>query len=147
MKEHENMNPLDKDVVYRRVGHLERILQHLERNSQTGLDDYLKNEDLQAAVERRLQVAAQICIDISNYLIARLRLELPDEEENIFTNLAKANIISVALAKKMRSLIGFRNILVHEYIGVDSELVHHNLKQNLSDFREFIAAVTKYIEL
>ncbi|MEO0071247.1 MAG: DUF86 domain-containing protein [candidate division WOR-3 bacterium] len=105
----------------------------------------MKDEDLQAAVERRLQLAPQICIDITNYLLARLRLELPEEEENLFLNLAKAKIISWELAEKMKGLVRFRNILVHEYLGVDPELVHKDLKENLIDFRRFIAEITGYI--
>ncbi|MEO0115277.1 MAG: HepT-like ribonuclease domain-containing protein [candidate division WOR-3 bacterium] len=34
---------------------------------------------------------------------------------------------------------------MHEYLGVDPESVYQNLKQNLNDFREFIAAITGYI--
>ena len=113
---------------------MERILLTLEKNAQINRADYLKNEDLQAAVERRLQLATQICIDVANYLLARLRLELPDEEENLFLSLAKAEIIGSALAEKMKGLVRFRNILVHEYLGVDPELFYQNLKQNLSDF-------------
>lgn len=145
MKEQEIMSPLDKEIVYRRLNRLERILLTLEKNAQVNREDYLKNEDLQAAVERRLQLAAQICIDVANYLLARQRLELPDEEENLFLSLAKAEIIGSALAEKMKGIVRFRNILVHEYLGVDPELVYRNLKQNLSDFREFIAAITGYI--
>lgn len=93
MNEQEIMNPLDKEIVYRRLNRLERILSILEKDSQASREDHLKNEDLQAAVEWRLQLAAQICIDVANYLLARLRLELPDEEENLFLSLAKAEII------------------------------------------------------
>lgn len=139
------MSPLDKEIIYRRLNRLEKILITLEKNSAVPLKEYLKDEDLQAAVERRLQLAPQICIDITNYLLARLRLELPEEEENLFLNLAKAKIISWELAEKMKGLVRFRNILVHEYLGVDPELVHKDLKENLIDFRRFIAEITGYI--
>ncbi|MEO0115278.1 MAG: HepT-like ribonuclease domain-containing protein [candidate division WOR-3 bacterium] len=94
------MGPLDKEIIYRRLNRLDRILSTLEKNASVNREDYLKNEDLQAAVERRLQLATQICIDIANYLLARKRLELPDEEENLFLRLAKAEIINSAVADK-----------------------------------------------
>lgn len=139
------MNSIDKEIIYRRLIRLERILLILENKAQMTLDAYLKNDDLQAAVERRLQLAAQICIDVANYLLARLRLELPEEEENLFLTLAKSKIIDPELAEKMKGLVRFRNILVHEYLGVNPELVHHNLQQNLEDFRGFIVAITSYV--
>ncbi len=139
------MSPLDKEIIYRRLNRLERIILTLEKNAQLDLKEYLSNEDLQAAVERRLQLAAQICIDITNYLLARLRLELPEEEENIFLSLAKGKVISRESAEKMKGLVRFRNILVHEYLMVDPELVYKNLQENLDDFRRFIAEITRYI--
>lgn len=45
----------------------------------------------------------------------------------------------------MKGLVRFRNILVHEYLGIDPELIHHNLGQNLNDLREFITAITGYV--
>lgn len=134
------MNPLDKEIIYRRLNRLEKILLTLEKNAQVSNEDYLKNEDLQAAVERRLQLAAQICIDIANYLLARLRLELPEKEENLFLILAKAKIVKEELAEKMKGL-------VREYLGVDPELVYKNLREDIGDFRKFIAEITRYIEI
>jgi len=77
------------------------------------LDVYLDDEDLQAAVERRLQLAAQEYIDIANYLISRLRLEIPDDESNLFLVLSRSGIIPCKLGEKLKGLIRFRNILVH----------------------------------
>jgi len=59
----------DKKVIAKRLGRLERELHALERFSSIPLERYLGDEDLQAIVERRLQVLTQIAIDIANYLI------------------------------------------------------------------------------
>ena len=49
--------------------------------------------------------------------------------------LLEHRILSPELAKAMQGMIGFRNVLVHEYEDVDHQLVHENLSQRLVDFK------------
>ena len=44
----------------------------------------------------------------------------------------------------MRKAVGFRNVLVHDYIEVDDEIVVGRLK-GLSDLDEFVNQVTAYV--
>ena len=88
-------------------------------------------------VERRLQLSIQVCIDIANYLIAHLGLKVPDEQENVFAVLGQEGIISPDLAQRMVGMVRFRNILVHDYLEIDSSIVHSHLTQRLADFDQF----------
>ena len=40
-------------------------------------------------------------------------------------------------------MIGFRNVLVHEYLKFDHELVYDVLHNNPGDFRELMAALVR----
>jgi uncharacterized protein YutE (UPF0331/DUF86 family) len=40
------------------------------------------------------------------------------------------------MKEKLKTMRGFRNILVHRYAEVDDELVFDNLR-NINDFKEF----------
>ncbi|MDZ7261518.1 MAG: DUF86 domain-containing protein [candidate division KSB1 bacterium] len=135
----------DKEIIYKRLNKLEKELKALEKHSSVSLEQYLEDGDLQAVVERRLQVLAQIAMDIGNYLVTRKRLEIPEEEENVFIVLGKAKILSWKLSQKMKGLVRFRNILVHNYLEIDPEIVYENLKNNLSDFRKFAEEISKYL--
>jgi len=92
---------------------------------------------MQMIVERRLQLSIQACTDIANYLIARLGLRVPDSQENVFAVLGAEGIITPDLAQRMVGMVQFRNILVHDYLDIDSRLVHSHLSQRLSDFEQF----------
>lgn len=111
------------------------------------LADYSQSDDIQTIIERKLQLGIQTCIDITNYLISRKRLRIPDEEGNIFVVLSEEGIIGKELAKRMKGMVNFRNILVHEYLEIDNELVHRNLTQNLHDFNEFAQGIIQYLDL
>lgn len=101
------------------------------------LDEYLDDGNIQAIVERRLQLAIQVCMDIANYLIGQLGLSAPDEQENVFLVLGREGVISSDLAKRMVGMVRFRNILVHDYLEIDSNIVYRNLAEGLDDFDEF----------
>ena len=42
-------------------------------------------------------------------------------------------------------MIGSRNVLVHEYLDIDREIVHENLKERLGDFRELSQAFAQLL--
>jgi len=85
-------------------------------------------------------------MDITNYIIARKNLHVPNEEENIFQVLAQNGIIEDSLAERMKGMVNFRNILVHEYMEIDNEIVHQHLNENLKDFDSFARSIVDYLE-
>lgn len=104
---------------------------------QASLDEYLDDENLQAIVERRLQLSIQVCMDIASYLIAQLGLRSPDEPENVFVVLGREGILSPELANRLVGMVRFRNILVHDYLDIDSGIVHTHLSDEIDDFDQF----------
>jgi len=91
---------LDIRVIEVRLRKLNKNVGRLKKHSHISLAEYLKDEDLQAIAERNLQISIQCCIDIGNYIISRQRLEVPDEETNVFVILAQNKIISSELADR-----------------------------------------------
>ncbi|TEB08242.1 hypothetical protein Psch_01797 [Pelotomaculum schinkii] len=136
----------DKSVVLLRLAKLDEYVSRLKRFEPVGLQEYLGNQDMQAVVERYLQLSIQVCIDIANYIIARKRLSFPFEQENIFLLLGKAGIIPNDLANRIKGIVSFRNILVHDYMEINPEKVYGILKHSFNDFDEFARASVYFIE-
>lgn len=44
-------------------------------------------------------------------------------------------------------MIGFRNLLVHEYEAVDPSRVYQYLQDNLNDFDRFFEQIAQYLKL
>jgi len=137
---------LDKKVIEARLRRLDRSVTKLKRFAKINRADYLANEDYHDLVERNFQVAIQTCIDIANYIIAQENLPVPDEEANIFRTLTKAKILPSNLGEGIKGMVGFRNILVHEYLGIDHSLVYDLLQNRLSDFNNFAKAIVAFLE-
>ena len=122
---------------------LDAYLRSLRQVQTVPLDEYLDDDGIQTYVERKLQLAIQVCMDIGNYLIGQLGLAVPDEPENVFAVLGREGIIDRELARRMMGMVRFRNILVHDYLDIDSQIVYHNLTDELGDFDQFSQAVVK----
>ena len=45
--------------------------------------------------------------------------------------------IEALLAERMRGWAGFRNVLVHDYIGIDHGIAYAAIREELDDLAEF----------
>lgn len=95
--------------------------------------------------DRNLQVAAECVFDIGGHIIAEDGLGVPGDYEDIIKILGAKKVLSRRLAKRLKGLGGFRNLLVHDYMGIDYSLIYARLKDSLGDFSDFIKEVHRYI--
>lgn len=105
-----------------------------------------KNKLLQDALARRLQLALEICIDISMHLISGLNLPIKDTAVDAVKLLGQEKILDKSLAEKMVDAAKFRNLLVHGYAKIDYDHVAKNYKTDLNDIRAFAQAVVNFLE-
>ncbi|MCS7185718.1 MAG: DUF86 domain-containing protein, partial [Armatimonadota bacterium] len=71
---------------------------------------------------------------------------LPAEEDDIFEKLVRASVISDEMAKTLRRMKGFRNILVHEYGRLDDQIVFDIVVNRISDFEAFKREVLEALQ-
>ena len=72
------------------------------------------------------------------------RVKLLEESECIDL-LKKHDYVDGDLALKLTAMTGLRNILVHEYINVDTDKLY-GLLDSVSDFKEFVNCIQSHIE-
>jgi len=66
---------------------------------------------------------------------------VPDEAENVFAVLGREDVIEPDLTRRMVRMVRFRNILVHDYLDIDLQIVYHNLTDELGDFDRFAQTI------
>lgn len=137
---------MDKKVIEVRLKKLDHAVSRLKRIQQISKDEYTNNQDYQDIAERNFQVAIQTCIDIANYIIAGQNLLVPDEQENVFIVLGKNGVLPEKLIEKIKGMVSFRNILVHNYLYTDPNQVYDILQNQLSDFNSFAKAIINNLE-
>ncbi len=136
---------MDTSSVVERLRKLKEYVEELQPYVRLSLAEYLANKERQRAIERSLQLAAQVCIDIGNYLVAYYGLQTPDRPENIFAILGREKLITEPLAERMIGLVRFRNILVHGYLVVDPVKVQMALAQDTDLFLEFAQEIEELL--
>ncbi|MCX6576355.1 MAG: DUF86 domain-containing protein, partial [Candidatus Aminicenantes bacterium] len=60
--------------------------------------------------------------------------------------LHEEKIISSALAEKMARMVGFRNIIAHDYEKLDYGIVYDVLQRRLKDVAAFLAKISAVIK-
>ncbi|WP_424945748.1 type VII toxin-antitoxin system HepT family RNase toxin [Candidatus Spongiihabitans sp.] len=96
-------------------------------------EDFLRQDAIVANLHR----ACEQCIDMANHLIRVKKLGLPTETADSFRLLGKAGIIDAELEKKLIGMVGFRNIVIHEYQKINYRLVEDVVKKHADDLITF----------
>ena len=133
----------EMDVVLSKINVIKNCLMAIEKAT-------LKEKDpdfLLSIYELNLQRAIQACIDLANVIIAKEGLGLPNSYRQSFEIINKHQIIDDALTTKMTSMVGFRNISVHDYGEINPEIVHSIIKNHLVDFDAFYTVILNRAKL
>ena len=125
-------------MLKEKIKRLEENLVTLEEfRKNISLDDLLRDKIKQWALRYRILECVQEIIDISCALVSSNNLGNPKNYRECVEILIKNGYISEELGKRLISMVGLRNLLVHEYIKIDLFRLYEFLN-NLNDFREFI---------
>jgi len=86
----------------------------------------------------------EACVDVAQHICATEGWGPPADNGDAVRLLGEHGVLTTELATSMRKAVGFRNVLVHDYIEVDDEIVVGRLK-SLSDLDEFVRQVAAYV--
>ncbi len=131
------------DVVLSKINIIKNCIMSIEKASVKETDE----DFLLSIFELNLQRAVQASIDLANVILAKEGLGLPNTYKQSFEILVKHSVISSEMSSKMKSMVGFRNISVHDYSAVKPEIVHSIVKNNLKDFENFYVLVLERARL
>jgi uncharacterized protein YutE (UPF0331/DUF86 family) len=80
-------------------------------------------------------------MDVADHVVADHRLRVPETGAESFEILAEANLLPRELGESLASMVGFRNILVHDYTRLDPAIVMRVLRTDVDDLSRFREAV------
>lgn len=93
-----------------------------------------------------LQIAVQHIVDISSHILASQQLAVPQSYKEIIFEMGRNKVIPYEFAERIDGMAGFRNVVVHQYLSVDPQLVWNVLKNHLDDFTLFSDHIYDYLE-
>ena len=104
--------------------------------------DYLRQD----AIGMNLQRACELAIDIANHLIKIKKLGLPQDSKDSFALLQRAGLIGVEQMNALQAMVGFRNILVHEYRRLDLRVLVDVIERRMRELLNFANAALKAVD-
>jgi uncharacterized protein YutE (UPF0331/DUF86 family) len=133
------------DIVLNKKERIERCILQIKKYYALN-QECLFEEDFfkQDAIGINLQRLCELTIDLANHIVKKYKLGLPKESKTSFEILTHEKIIPEDLAKEMIGMIGFRNILVHEYQKVDLRIMKAIIENHLDDFVSFTNCLLKF---
>jgi uncharacterized protein YutE (UPF0331/DUF86 family) len=126
------------DIILSKKISIERCLKQIDQyyRMETSMP-FIKDQLRLDAVAMNLQRAAELTIDIANHLVKIRKLGLPRDSRESFTLLAQARIIDETMMRKLQGMVGFRNILVHEYQELNMQILVDVIEHRTQDLLEF----------
>jgi uncharacterized protein YutE (UPF0331/DUF86 family) len=106
--------------------------------------DFDQDPYLRDIVERNLEVAAQCCIAVSHRSISLEGAQKPVDYYDAILRMGELDVLPAHFARHLAPLVGFRNILVHQYLAVDWDEVYRAL-HSLEDLKQFADSVRRWL--
>lgn len=122
-----------------------------------GVDLDVLRAERDAAAERRadpiwlrgvkytLVTAVEGCIDVAQHMAASESWGPPHDNGDALRLLARHGVVAPEVAENLARAVGFRNILVHEYVTVNDDIVLGVL-DDPSDLEAFVAGVLGWLD-
>ncbi len=133
---------VDQAVIERLLVQLEEYFRDLDEvKSKYMLVDYKKNKIIRRYTERTLQVAIEVCLDLASHIISYKGFREPLDNKDCFQVLRENDIIPADLADRLKRMAQFRNVVVHDYIRINPEIVYAIVHRNIPDIVAFAKAI------
>ena len=129
------------DVVLNKAAVIERCLARIDAEY-VGHEDSLETDlTRQDSIILNLLRACEAAIDLAMHETRILKLGIPRQTREAFDLLAGAGVLDAALSGRMKAMVGFRNIAVHDYQALDLRIVRAIVEERLDDFHAFVKAM------
>ncbi len=94
-----------------------------------------------------MQRAVQAAIDLATHVVATEGHGLAAAVAENFTLLEQQGVIDPQLALRLRKMVGFRTIAVHNYQALNLDIVEAIVTRHLGDLRAFSAVIAQRFRL
>ena len=132
---------VDRDVVTAKLSVIDRCLTRIaEVNGETRHG--LLPVDVDDITAINLIRAVQAAVDLATHVVAVEGFGTPDSTAEAFSLLERRGLIDAALADRLRRMVGFRNIAIHEYQTLDPAIVQRIVERHLGDLRALGERIT-----
>lgn len=139
---------VDEKLVLRKIESIRRYVNELKTMVNfNDFSDFKRDVVSKRFVERNLQLAIDLMMDICKHIVSNLYGYVPDSYSECIDMLAKGGKITPERVELYKNMIRYRNLLVHIYHEVDDTITYGIYKRHLDDFELFIEDIEDIISM
>ena len=128
---------VDKDVILAKSSAVKKHIKRIKDLPLKDLQTFQNNSDYQDILLFNIQLAVQSCIDIAAHIISDEDLGIPGSTNEMFYTLEENGYLTRDITEKMVRAVGFRNLIVHEYVNLKLDRVYEISKKDINDLEIF----------
>lgn len=125
-----------KNVVVERLKRLQEYLRTLREVQKFNIQRFKDDPFIHGTAERNLHLAIECLLDIGNHIIADHGYSRPDTYAEIIEVLTKEGVVPQDIGQNLAGMAAFRNILVHDYVNLDLDMVYQIIQKKLKSLEE-----------
>lgn len=129
------------DVLVNKAATIERCVQRAREEYDHSPANFATDFTRQDAAILNIQRACEATLDMGHHLIRREKLGVPQSARDVFALLAQAGWIDAGLAAKLKRMVGFRNIAVHDYQALQLPITVSIITTHLDEFLQYSQSV------
>lgn len=134
---------VNRDVLVSRVEKINHHLNKIKGYRNLLLKEYLANEFIQDVVEYNLFQIVNHVIDIVEHIVVDEDYGLPESAYDAVQILITKKVIDIKIGELLRKMIGLRNIIAHEYINLQKDIIYDILSKHLPQIKNAIAKLVR----
>ncbi|MBA3062988.1 MAG: DUF86 domain-containing protein [Atribacteria sp.] len=130
------------DVILNKTEIVKRCIRRANEeyaHNPKNLENYTKQDSITLNIQR----ACEAIIDLGMHVIAERGLGIPQTSRDTFEILQNNEIISHEMSERLKAMIGFRNIAIHNYQGLNLKIIQAIIDKDLKDLLYFTEVILK----
>jgi len=132
-------------IILKRVEQIEKHLERMRSFASLSHEAFLDNSVAQDVVEYNLFQMVNHLIDIFQHTVVDEGYGFPETAYEAAEILFKKGILSPEDVMLFKQIIGFRNMVGHDYINIDKEVVYQILTHGEKDIHALLTRIVSKI--
>ena len=133
------------DVLAQKITSIQRCVARAREELERVGENFRTQYSAQDAALLNVVRACDSAIDLANMSIRQRRLGIPGETRESFQILVREQLLEHALGDRMKKMVGFRNLAVHQYRELNLDIVIAVISKGLDDLLAFAAAMKQIL--
>lgn len=142
------MSPRDfsAEVLVVRLDLMRELLDDLDAMGDVTVGSLTQDRITRRAAERILTQLVDLAADINTHAATNLGGLRPTEYRQSFDAAVTAGLIEQELADALKSSVGMRDVLIHEYVATDLEMVAAAVPLARRDYAAYVRSVATWLQ-